>query len=167
MSDPSHTCHFLDEAAYRAADDARLALAKRRDADDAWKAANNATYGWASMHEVVAPCAMWFSRWFFDPALPNDGPRRHAAIAAILDGTFGAGERNYYLSRMYWQTWSHVRPPICVLCPNGKEWCVDSKSSNGEGWTVTGDPPALTCAPSIMVPGYHGFLQNGVFTPNM
>jgi hypothetical protein len=54
-----------------------------------------------------------------------------------------------------------------VLTPNGKEWCVDAKSSNGDGWVVTGDPPKITCYPSIVVPDYHGFLREGVFTPNM
>lgn len=161
------TCHFLDEAAHSAAEDRRMALAKQREADPAWRAANNATYGWASLHEVVAPCAMWFARWYFDPADPEKGLRRSAALAAIADGSFGTGERNYYLSRMYWQQWSDKRPPICVLCPNGREWVVDAKSSNGEGWTVTGDPPRITCAPSILVPGYHGFLREGVFTPNL
>lgn len=160
------TCYFLDEAAYRVAQDARLALAKRREADPGWMAANNATYGWAGLDEVVPPCAMWFSPWLFDPHDPEDAERRTRALEAVRAGTFDSGS-HWSLSRMYWEQWSNKRPPICVLCPNGREWCVDAKSSNGEGWTVTGDPPLLTCAPSIAVPGYHGFLQNGVFTPNL
>lgn len=167
MSDPAFTCHFLDDAAYRAAEDRRMALAKEREADPAWLLANKTDYGWARLSEVVAPCAMWFARWYADPADPEKGIRREYAMRAIADGSFGKGEKNYYLSRFYWTTWSHVRPPICVLCPNGAEWCVDAKSSNGEGWTVTGQPPTITAAPSILVPGYHGFLQGGVFTPNM
>lgn len=110
---------------------------------------------------------MWFTPWFYDPADPEKAGRREAAMAAIADGTFGTGEHNYYLSRFYWQTWSHVRPPICVLTPNGKEWCIDAKSSNGEGWQVIGEPPRITCSPSIQVPGYHGFLRDGVFSPNI
>jgi hypothetical protein len=34
---------------------------------------------------------------------------------------------------------------------------------HGEGWTVTGEPPLITCSPSIHFPGYyHGFLTTGV-----
>lgn len=167
MSDPAFTCHFLDATAYSAAQDARMALAKKRETDPDWLAANNAKYGWATIADVVKPCAMWFAPWYFDPADPEKGLRRSAALASIADGTFGKGERNYYLSRFYWTTWSQSRPPICVLCPNGAEWCVDAKSSNGDGWTVEGAPPTITAAPSILVPGYHGFLRGGVFTPNM
>lgn len=167
MSDPAFTCHFLDRAAYHVAEEARMALGKKREADPEWLKANSTIYGWASLSEVVAPCAMWYATWYFDNKDPEKGLRRDAALAAIANGSFGKGEKNFYLSRFYWQTWSHIRPPICVLCPNGKEWCVDAKSSNGEGWEVTGDPPALTCSPSILVPGYHGHLRGGVFTPNM
>lgn len=167
MSDANLTCWFLDDAAHTAAEEARMALGATRAADEEWKRANNASYGWASLHEVVKPCAMWLAWWYFNPADVAHKIRRDAALAAIADGSFGKGERNYYLSVHYWRDWSHKRAPICVLCPNGKEWCVDAKSSNGDGWTVTGDPPTITCAPSIMVPGYHGFLRGGVFTPNM
>lgn len=170
MSDPAFTCHFLDAKAFREAEDARMALAKAREADPAWLAANNTTYGWASLREVVKPCAMWHATWFYDPAEPDKAIRRSAALAAIANGTFGTGERSYYLSRFYWQQWSDKRAPICVLCPNGVEWCVDAKSSNGEGWTVTGDPPHLVVSPSIAVTGYHGFLGQqtpGVFSGNI
>lgn len=166
MSD-GYTCHFLDDAAHSTAENARMALAKSREKDPAWMRANNAKYGWARLDEVVAPCAMWFVPWYFDPKDPKDASRRETALASITAGTFGTGARNYYLSRHYWLQWSDKRPPICVLCPNGKEWCVDAKSNNGDGWTVTGDPPLITAAPSILVPGYHGFLQNGRFTPNI
>lgn len=43
----------------------------------------------------------------------------------------------------------------------------DRRSSNGDGWNVTGDLPAITCAPSIVVPGYHGYLRDGVFTADI
>lgn len=167
MSDPRLTCHFLDDAAHSAAEDARMALARTREKDPAWMAANNARYGWATIGDVVKPCAMWLVPWYFDPRDPTHASRRAAALAAIADGTFGTGERNYYLSRHYWTTWSDKRAPINVVCPNGREWCVDAKSSNGDGWTVTGEPPRITCSPSILVPGYHGFLRDGVFTPDL
>lgn len=167
MSDPRFTCHFLDDAAHSAAEEARMALARRRSADPQWLTANKTDYGWASLREVVQPCAMWLSTWYFDPTAPEDALRRATALAAIADGTFGQGERNYYLSRHYWTTWSDKRPPINVLCPNGGEWCVDAKSSNGDGWTVSGEPPRITCVPSILLKGYHGFLRDGVFTPDL
>jgi hypothetical protein len=165
MSDLAYTCHFLDRDAFRVVDDARMALAKKREADPEWLKADNATYGWASLSEVTAPCPMWFSYWFFDPDNPGHAARRAFALNAIQGGTFS--KENYHLSKMYWQQWSDKRPPICVLCPNGREWCVDAVSSNGDGWTVTGEPPKITCAPSILVPGYHGYLRDGVFTLNM
>jgi hypothetical protein len=167
MSAAAFTCHFLDAAAHTAAEAARMALGTARGKDQAWLKANNTDYGWATLGEVVKPCPMWFATWHFDPADPEHKIRRDAALAAIADGTFGKGERNYYLSKFYWQQWSHLRPPISVLCPNGAEWCVDAKSSNGDGWTVTGAPPKITCSPSILVPGYHGFLRDGVFTANI
>jgi hypothetical protein len=161
------TCRFLDRQAFAAVEAERVALAKRRGDDAAWKEANKAEYGWASLAEITGPCVMWLAHWYYDHDDPQVRVRRDKAIAAIVDGSFGRGEKNYYLSRYYWQQWSDRRPPICVLCPNGREWCVDAKSRNGDGWMVTGDPPLITCEPSIQVPGYHGFLRNGVFTPNM
>ena len=115
MSDPAFTCHFLDAAAFRVAEDARMALGKRRGADSAWLVANKTDYGWASLSEVVAPCAMWYSSWYYDPADPDKSLRRDAALRAIADGTFGDASHNYYLSKMYWQQWSDKRPPICSV----------------------------------------------------
>lgn len=161
------TCHLLDREQHRAADDRRMELAKTR---------LDGKQG-AGLHEVVEPCAMWFAYWYFEPGNPEHVIRREKALAMIADGSFSEGKnRNYYLSRFYWQQWSHVRAPICVLCPNGREWCVDAKSSNGEGWQVKGDAPRLVVTPSIDVPGYHGWLGSGfpdgverpgVFTPGI
>ena len=111
---------------------------------------------------------MWFAGWYFDPKNPAHASRRQSALAYIRDNPTG----NYYLSKFYWENWSQKRPPIVVLCPNGAEWCVDAKSSNGMGWTVVGEPPLLSCTPSIDVPGYHGFLgingaPPGHFTPDI
>lgn len=63
-------------------------------------------------------------------------------------------------------------PTLMAICPNGASWNIDGRSSNGPGWTRTGDPPNITVAPSIWVQwpgpeGYHGFLQNGVWTPDL
>lgn len=157
----TYACRFLDAQQFRAVEDQRLALAKSRDNDKEWLATNNAPRGWARLEEITGPCVMWHAPWFFDPTNPEHRPRRAAALQLIIEG------HKSYLSRFYWQQWSDKRPPICVLCPNGKEWCVDARSSNGEGWEVMGEPPCITCVPSIQVPGYHGFLRDGIFTPNM
>lgn len=94
------------------------------------------------------PGMMWFCPWYFDPTDPKDQER------------FG---KSGMLSPHYWRDWAKVRAPVCVICPGGGQWCVDQLSSNGDGWRVTGTPPLLSCTPSIVVPGYHGFLGiNGV-----
>ncbi len=56
---------------------------------------------------------------------------------------------------------------LYVKCPNGREWGIDGKSSNGDGWIRQGIPPILTVTPSIWADDYHGFLQNGIFTPDL
>ncbi len=53
---------------------------------------------------------------------------------------------------------------LCVKTPAG-DWNIDSKSSNGEGWTRYGEPPIVTARPSIGIPwpnmAYHAFLTDG------
>jgi len=74
---------------------------------------------------------------------------------------------------------------MCVVCPDGHEWCIDGVASNcpipedrgHKCWLRTGEPPNLTvgknvegqrtCSAgggSIATPGYHGFMTSGVFT---
>lgn len=72
-----------------------------------------------------------------------------------------------YLSPHYWRDWAHIRPPIVIIGPGGEEWEIDRKSSNGDGWKVSGEWPNITCSPSIVLRAYHGFLQNGQFTPDL
>jgi hypothetical protein len=65
---------------------------------------------------------------------------------------------------MYIATWFHEKDHLHVcLPPNGGHdyWDVDGPSSNGNGWTRTGEPPNVTANPSILTPRYHGFLRNG------
>lgn len=163
-------CKLLSDEEHEAAEAERMKLGKSRGNDAAWLAANQATYGWASFDEIVPPGSMWFSRWYFDPNDPDDQPRRNAALVRIASGVFDP--KKEYLSKFYWLSWSTVRPPISVLCPNGREWCVDACSSNGDGWQVTGAAPLIVCNPSIDVTGYHGFLgmndaPPGHFTPDL
>jgi hypothetical protein len=144
------TCRLLTREEFTAAEDQRFALAKSR----------NDGRG-ASLKEILPPGSMWFCYWYLDPSKPEDVERAKKYLEQ------SKLKKLSFYARFYLETWSLVRPPISVLCPSGSEWCVDQVSSNGEGWQVTGDPPRITCQPSIVVPGYHGFLRDGVFTPNM
>jgi hypothetical protein len=158
MGDAMLECKLIKDDDFKKATEERIKLARSRTTDDAWKAANKATYGWASMHEIVGYGVMWYMPWYYSPTDPGCMYRREAALQKMLEG-----QSPGHLSRYYWQDWSDKRPPLCVICPNGVEWIVDAKSSNGDGWVVQGDAPKLRVHPSILVPGYHGWLgTNGV-----
>jgi hypothetical protein len=57
--------------------------------------------------------------------------------------------------------------PIMVMLPDGYQWCMDQTASNGPGWDVTGTPPLCTARPSILSPGYHGWLTDGVLSDDL
>jgi hypothetical protein len=94
---------------------------------------------------------MWYCPWYVED-------RDEAELRAGHSGI---------LSRFYTEQWLGKRMPIMVMLPDWSLWCIDQKSSNGEGWTVVGNAPQVTASPSILVPRYHGFLQNGVLTPDL
>lgn len=59
---------------------------------------------------------------------------------------------------------------LTVQLPDGGAWCVDGPASNApagtfQTWARTGDPravpPTVSATPSILTPGYHGFLTAG------
>jgi hypothetical protein len=111
---------------------------------------------------LYEPGMMWFCPWYHDPADPKDmedGPERRERILS--------GQEPGLLSVHYWRDWWSVRAAITVVCPNGRQWCVDQKSNDGTGWTVTGDVRRITTMPSIVVPGYHGWLKDGVFSDDI
>lgn len=57
---------------------------------------------------------------------------------------------------------------IYAVLPNGVHWDINSTPTNSKtGWTITGGICGLTVSPSILVTGYHGFLRNGEFTPDI
>lgn len=113
------------------------------------------------LERETAPGSMWLCPWYHDPASPDAPDKRARALEAIKAG------KKTYLSRYYWEDWADKRPPICVICPDGSHWVVDARSSNGEGWKVTGSAPLITCDPSILVPNYHGYLRDGKFTEDL
>ena len=110
------------------------------------------TRGEKRYHPV--PGDMWFASYLWDPE--EDGHLKRT------DQSF--------LSIEYARDHSTKRPPLIVVCPDGTQWTVDGTASNGKdgsGWSVTGEAPEITCTPSIKVSGYHGYLTNGVFTPDL
>lgn len=105
---------------------------------------------WRNDRRVFLPGMGWYNDWYVDRDLGKD-----------------------FLSPHYHRDWASKRPPIELVCPDGNIWCPDRRSSNGDGWIVTGEWPNLTCSPSIdcapiggTQPGgyYHGHLRNGEFT---
>ncbi len=115
-------------------------------------------------HDLIEPGMCWFMPWVHDPADPRDMAERAVQLESP--------DRKGILSPHYWRDWSDKRQPLMVVCPNRAMWCVDQWSSNGTGWTVKGEAPALVVTPSIVVPGYHGWLgcngaEPGWFTPDL
>ena len=116
---------------------------------------------WRNDPRMFTPGMAWYQPFYFDPTGERERSGQHVMIKLDQRGKLG------FLSEHYWRDWSHTRPPICVVCPNGEQWEIDRKSSNGAGWVVTGELPNITCSPSIVVEGYHGFLRDGVFTADV
>ncbi|MDE2105377.1 MAG: hypothetical protein KGL39_49580 [Patescibacteria group bacterium] len=147
-----------------------LTLDEHRELSDYWK--THDSY-YSNDARLFTPGMAWYEPWIYDPlgawkayvdAHPDRGLRTEPMITAPpakLDSKRG------YLSPHYWRDWSTKRPPITVVGPNGEWWTVDRWSSNGDGWTVTGDLPDITCSPSIVLKGYHGYLRGGEFGPDL
>lgn len=110
---------------------------------------------------VFTPGMGWYQPYYFDPTGERERLGEHVMFKAEHKGKLG------FLSIHYWNDWSDKRSPLCVVCPNGEQWEVDRKSSNGDGWKVTGEWPNITCFPSIVVRGYHGWLKDGEFSPDI
>lgn len=73
-----------------------------------------------------------------------------------------------HLSAYYYVNNSH-RLCLFIIMPGLVPFCVDGQTWNHGvhegGWTVTGEPEALTVTPSINLIGvYHGFLTAGVIS---
>jgi len=109
---------------------------------------------------IFLPGMAWYQPFYFDPL----------GDLAAFKGKSGFRQEpqckrgDTFLSSHYWRDWADKRAPICVVGPNGRWWEIDRKSSNGDGWRVSGELPNITCAPSIVLDGYHGYLRDGEFT---
>lgn len=115
--------------------------------------------GWyRNDRRMFTPGMAWYCPWYFTPDSWTE-----KMSWGHRDGPY-CERGDPFLSIHYWQTWADKRPPIEVVLPNSETWEIDRKSSNGSGWTVTGELPNITCAPSIAARGYHGFLRDGAFT---
>lgn len=172
------TCRLFKPDEFRATEDAR------RAAVDAWRAAHpehDAGAPWpaeltALSNSHFPPGSMWFCPWYHDPADPEDVAKIDGMIQQMtgheqLHPRHAEGY-SWHLSIHYYRTWARVRPPIIIVGPGGQHWCPDQVSSNGTGWTVTGEAPKITATPSIWLAQgegppreYHGWLKDGVFSP--
>jgi hypothetical protein len=159
---------FLDRKEFREREDSRQA------AVGAWREANlpdSHTGPWpeelkALDHSFFPPGSMWECPWYFDPFEDGAEEKAKRCLEALQANPSAA----YHLSIHYWRDWAPWRPPLTVVCPDHRHWTPDSKSVNGDGWTVTGEPASLTCSPSIWTrmsdpTSFHGYLTNGVFRP--
>lgn len=116
---------------------------------------------WRNDARIFKPGWMWTAPWYYDPTGEYEKQGNDVMIPREMKGELG------FLSRFYWEDWADKRAPIYVVCPNGEQWGVDQKSSNGEGWKVTGEGLLITVRPSINVYGYHGWLTDGVFSEDL
>lgn len=131
----------------------------------------------ADESEVWSSHARW---WYRNPQTGKEGNSAYgvASPGAVYEAPWllhDDGEKpSSLLSDFYINNWFGKRPPLTVVLPDGSHWCVDVKSNlpNGQsgwgpGWNISGDALHLTASPSINCPRYHGFLQNGVLTPDL
>lgn len=117
---------------------------------------------------------------FFDAAKMNAIP-----IGAIFFEETGLEQREPWRFGLNSVENLKRRKPLWVKVPGGIHFLIDGRAYDvalctkkpsevgfndkagwhGEGWNVSGEPPLISCSPSIHFPGhYHGFLTNGVLT---
>jgi hypothetical protein len=108
---------------------------------------------------ILLPGMAYEMPWYFDPTGERERQGKYVMIKLADRGKLG------FLSEHYWRDWSHIRPPINLILPNSCEFCPDRKSSNGTGWTITGEWPDISITPSINDPGYHGWLGSNGTSP--
>lgn len=97
-------------------------------------------------------------------------PLHELPVGAIWRQDFGHGPTSRYCAARNGFALETARmmelPHLFVRTPGGV-WDMDTISTNGEGWDVTGEPPNVTANPSIQHNHgnrWHGWLRNGVLT---
>lgn len=100
------------------------------------------------------PGMAWGCRWYNDPLNIKRCKERTA------NGLKGLS----FISVEYWRDWTDKRTPITVVVPGGHHWLIDGKQNSREGWTIIGEAPNFTAIEPVKVPGYSGWLIDGVLT---
>lgn len=167
-------CRLFSPAEFRVREDERC------EAIGEWRAAHPGLEDWppelsALNASFFPPGSMWFCPWHHDPSKPE----ALAKVEEMIQKMAGheaqhprhAEGYSWHLSIHYWRDWARIRPPVEIVGPGGGQWCPDQISTNGTGWTVTGEPPNITASPSIWIAQgegspreYHGWLNNGEFS---
>ena len=94
-------------------------------------------------------------------------------VPKMVEGDHAQFYFDHYLSNQYKKDWLGKRLPIMVCLPNGQHTCLDcfySDAKDGNGWTITGEPPSITVMPSINcmgTNGYHGWLKDGILSDDL
>lgn len=73
------------------------------------------------------------------------------------------------MRELWWwpQKGPNGEPWWAVTLPGGDRWDVFGPAANSKTpWAITGTAPKLTASPSIAAPKYHGWLRDGVLTPD-
>lgn len=101
---------------------------------------------------------------YTDPRTGQGGyrPNKVGQPGAMWYGHWIGKDDKFFIAEEYHRDWAGKRPPLFVLLPDGTEFCVDQRATDGRGWTVTGEAPLITVHPSIDTQTWHGWLQNGV-----
>lgn len=125
---------------------------------------------WHEDPRIFTPGTAWPEPWYFDALGDLEGTDFDDDVYFHYKKPPNDPwnrEKSHILSPHYWERCAHKRPPYAVICPNGEIWEIDRWSNNGSGWIVTGEFPLITCQPSIVVPGYHGYLTDGKFSADL
>jgi hypothetical protein len=86
-------------------------------------------------------------------------------VGSIWEQPWGHGPDSIYLLQRHIGDQLGPFPHLFCRTPGGV-WDMDTTSSKGQGWQVTGTPPRITVTPSILHSrgGWHGWLRDGILT---
>ncbi len=91
------------------------------------------------------------------------------SIHSRLQGTAQAAPTGAMWEAPWLSDFWHGPDGRCYILrlPDGHDWIIDGPARSGGGWTRTGEAPQLTARPSILSPGYHGWLDRGVLSDDL